>query len=335
MLQRLQLQEMEENDEQLEQERVERLESLYKQLQMDKHKTDNVWFSLSEHERQEFWKLMETGELAAMTIQEENLHPWYCDSISNGLVEELSEEESKKEKKLPCIIPENIPPIESLVPSGNPSNLLKNNFIEIVFVYCFCYRLFVGDWVGELQVDVIECILRLSRVLNPVSSSSNPFQAFSSVKETIQSVMTLSTLPPFTNTKSFSVEVLNDVTMVVSFKNRSLLLLAHLHEYFATILKQQRGNTASAKRLKRIANKIWFYLSWCNSQKDSLFTELKEQVTALHQKYFLLNLDTHSTKLTPPSILSTPTRLVKLSNTPKEKQTQMPPAKSKKLIVEL
>jgi len=255
-----------------------------------------VWLSLLEEERQEFWRFIKTGELANISIQEQNLHPWYCDPISNGLVKDVTESTSI----LPCTIPEEIPEINSLVPSGNPSPLLANNFIEIVYVYCFCFRLFVGEWIGDLQGDIIECILRISRVLNPTSTS---FQAFLSPTATIKSVLDLSVLPPFSNTINFSVEIINDVISVISFKHRSLLLLSHIHQFFGNVYEKQKKHSASWKRLAKITNKLWFYLSWCNSQDSSVFTELKTQLEPLYQKYFFLHFNTKEVKNPTPKIL--------------------------------
>mmetsp|Transcript_16952 Transcript_16952/g.21629 ORF Transcript_16952/g.21629 Transcript_16952/m.21629 type:complete len:133 (-) Transcript_16952:326-724(-) len=126
-----------------------------------------------------------------MMTEDQNLIPWYCDPISNGLIKEISAE--TQSDRIPATIPTNIPPISSLVPSGNPSSLLQNNFVEIVFVYCFSYRLFVGDWQGELQRDVIECMLRLSRVLNPTTLADG-FQAYPSTEAAIKSLLELSVL---------------------------------------------------------------------------------------------------------------------------------------------
>ena len=182
----------EEEDEQIEEERVCRIELIYHRLQEGEN-PDTVWLSLHEEERQEFWKVLNSGELAALTIKNESLMPWYCLAESNGLVEDVTIDYEGK-IGINIVIPENIPLISSLIPGGHASNLLGFNFVEIVYVYCFNYRLFAGDWNGDHQNDVIESLLRLSRVLNPTNSSARNFQAYSCVKECVKSLLELSVL---------------------------------------------------------------------------------------------------------------------------------------------
>ena len=176
----------------MEEQRIQRMEGIYKRLQ-DGEDPDKVWLLLQEDEHQEFLKFINSGEASSLGIKENNLFPWYCDPISNGLVEDITI--SSENNRLPILeIPNNIVPILSLVPNGNISDLVKYNFIEIIHVYCFCYRLYAGEWNGDNRIEVIESILRLSHVLNPVSSSSRNFQAYTSIQLAIQSVIELSIL---------------------------------------------------------------------------------------------------------------------------------------------
>jgi len=182
----------EEEDDLLEEQRIQRMEVIYKRLQ-DGEDPDKVWLLLKEDEHQEFLKFINSGEVNSLGIKESNLYPWYCDPLSNGLVEEISI--SSENNRLPISkIPTNIVPISSLVPNGNISELVKYNFIEIIHVYCFCYRLYAGEWQGDNRLEVIESILRLSYVLNPVSSSSRNFQAHTTIQIAVQSVIELSIL---------------------------------------------------------------------------------------------------------------------------------------------
>ena len=191
MLERLQIQEQEEEDEQLEEERVQRIECIYQRL-VEGEDPDRVWLSLVEEERQDFWRFMESGQLADWAIDQEQLVPWYCDPISHGMIQEVGDNRSNR---LPATIPDQIPPIQELLGGKAASPLLANNFVEITYVYCFVFRLFVGAWTGDSQSEVIESFLRLSRVLSPVSSSGGaPFQAYPSLKASLRSVIDLSTL---------------------------------------------------------------------------------------------------------------------------------------------
>ena len=143
---------------------------------------------LNEEEKHEFLKFVEgQGE---KIIKERHLEPWYTRAESNGLIEDPNEENNCNIK-----LRKNIPKIAELLGDREPSGLLKYNLVEIVYAYCFLFRLFVGDFHGDHQIEIIDAFLSLSFVLNPFPK--NKFQAFHSTAEAIKSIFNLSLLVCF------------------------------------------------------------------------------------------------------------------------------------------
>ena len=128
MLQRLQLEEEEAEDDELEEEKVRRIQCIYDRL-VDGEDPDRVWLDLHEDERQEFWQIIESGQLAEIAVGERNLVPWYSDPISNGLIQELSTTKVQSDR-IPAAIPDGIPSIQSLLGGRDPSPQLCHNLAE-------------------------------------------------------------------------------------------------------------------------------------------------------------------------------------------------------------
>lgn len=93
----------------------------------------------------------------------------------------------------------------------------------------------------------------------------------------------------------------------MTFKRRILLLLSHLHDFFSGLIANNKSNTKAVDRLKKIEQKIWFYLSWVNSEPVETFLLLKEETDAAFYEYSILSLaDQTKSKLELRDIITKP-----------------------------
>ena len=137
---------------------------------------------------------------------------------------------------------------------GKPSDNLPYHCCNIVFVYCFTYRLFNGDFY-DLPDEVCNIINRCCVLGNRSLKFSCVAQAIWGTVFEIQSLYSqyLQMVP--------ASKIVHDVQIIVSSKELRTYLLSDLHS-ICSKLKSVFGS----KESKKMQHSIEFFLSWMESE---------------------------------------------------------------------
>jgi hypothetical protein len=102
---------------------------------------DAVWSNLTEEERREFERLVDTGDIAKMVPE---YKAWWNRRLVEHKIQEVEREEERRaeemefKKKCPDVA-KNIPPM-SLFLKAAPSPLLKLGLLNALYPYVYCHR---------------------------------------------------------------------------------------------------------------------------------------------------------------------------------------------------
>ena len=151
MLQRLSLQDEEEITMEIQQKEDERIEIILEKIKKGEN-IDEIWSHFTDDEKRDFEK-----NISQLYSKNNNsFTPWYHSNDAQ-----------------PPPIPSNIISFSKLM--GNSSQTSPNIhlfLINILFSYCYTYRLYEGDWKEDI-VDSVNTLLSLSNVLNPNPPNDN------------------------------------------------------------------------------------------------------------------------------------------------------------------
>ncbi|KAL6077103.1 HIT-type domain-containing protein [Balamuthia mandrillaris] len=289
--------------------------------------------SLSEQERREFFRALADGRLGELL---ELWKPWWEEGGEGGeggtqgpkivelsstfsqekelsRVEEEEEEEevwvkeikaALKPKREPPSVMKDIPPFSSLLKT-QPSPLLVNNLVDLIYAYAYVQRLFNGEALDN-ATEAAHAIWELSLVLS--QNKVHPTLP-SAVDELLQN----SLKPSLSNNpKEFSLAVLKDVVAIL-FRPSTFVLMAlsDMHSIFEHALQEcttinnteakaqtlQQARSATTKRgtpggekgnvdkqvkrwkikMEAAKRKIFFFIAWVNDSTKALPPKEKEE----------------------------------------------------------
>eukprot|EP01117_Protostelium_nocturnum_P018431 TRINITY_DN7707_c0_g1_i1.p1 TRINITY_DN7707_c0_g1~~TRINITY_DN7707_c0_g1_i1.p1 ORF type:complete len:427 (+),score=177.26 TRINITY_DN7707_c0_g1_i1:219-1499(+) len=191
----------------------------------------------------------------------------------------------------PPKINKNIPLLSSLS-KVKPSKLLGFNLIDILYSYAYTMRIFNGDLSDLEGKEAASSVLELSSVLSQNRIYQTSVEVLQFVVEGSLEFSSVS------NSAGFSVDVLHDVSLILSKSDFILSALSDLIALFERTEKELKSENESKELRKKTSlalKKIVFYLSWVNdqiSQKESsvsstIFDSLSEKV----ESYWSLQKD--------------------------------------------
>ena len=186
-------------------------------------------------------------------------------------------------------LPTSVPPLRQLLPGRQPSPLLANNLVDLLFVYVHTQRLYNGE---PRTVDPISAAVHavaLSAVLSERAVHASPAAALDVCAER-------SRRPPFAESVSGVVLAFRDVVKVLRCRRFVAAALSDLRSLVSAALESsssssggdasQANNAAAttalnkkqAKRLRAAESKLNFFLSWLAEFDARLVEALHAQV---------------------------------------------------------
>jgi hypothetical protein len=190
------------------------------------------------------------------------------------------EEESEVEQvNRPEILSE-IAPLSSLLKT-NPSPLLANNLIDILYGYAFLMRYYNGEVEEEAALDAVHTLIQLSPVLGENRVHQSPSAA-------IQAVIANSRKPSIQNSAGFSLLVVDDVAALLSEQDLILMALSDLYRLIEKAItqttKQRPPDIKTKKKLEPILKKVFFFLSWTKEQDEGLLWVLMNEIKRIYEE---------------------------------------------------
>lgn len=247
---------------------------------IDLDDSDAIWAKLSDQERREFEKLVQTGDIEKLIPE---YQPWWNLTVQSKLVKELDEPDELEQFKSKC------PPIPTEIPSLNqltkakPAECVRYNLVNVIFAYVYGVRYFMGDHIANAMA-FIEAVLNISGNLcrNESFESADKALAAGSLQVTHHEHLAMS--------QDFSLLCKKDVFQVIqgpSANYSSYYLLSALGDLKqalksgAKILKTssktnnpgknlRTSQTVDAKLVKKAALKIDYYLSYVKDHNQEL-----------------------------------------------------------------
>lgn len=140
-----------------------------------------------------------------------------------------------------------VPTYSSIRAPANPSPLIGNNLLDILYAYAFVSRLYNGDVTGD-AVGALAMVMRVSSVLADNTVHTQPIVAMHSAVERAAAAGT-------GNPAEFNAWILCDVALILHHKPLVLRALADLHNMIARAAprreKAARGRAREATPSKR------------------------------------------------------------------------------------
>lgn len=212
--------------------------------------------------------------------------PWWADGAEGGKVEDAS-----AAMRLPPL-PQGLPAFRQ-VSKTPPSEFLWTNLVEILFVYSYVSRTYIGD-LESLQHEVVQTILDLSQVLSAtVSKHDSVPEAIIQVLNAIKAHRVVSNPP------EFSAVALKDVVTLLQRPEYVLRAVSALEALFCTSLDSSRlafgasvdlshlalgasprlalGTSSDPSRPAFLASKkLHYYCVWFNSELEDNLDFIEE-----------------------------------------------------------
>ncbi|XP_020375507.1 zinc finger HIT domain-containing protein 2 [Rhincodon typus] len=268
-----------------------------------------LWNSLSEEERHNFQRLLESGQAAAW-IKE--WRPWWerrppapvQELVPSGLEEDRRCEKINKaqpvvdvagtgrennsemdafteqlatdrfwehDDSIPAIC-SNIVPLLSLC--SNPSPLIQYSVVNVLYAYAFSMKLVNGDLSGPMRDEFIEATVTVSEALKDS-------RVFVSTAEAVQAGVGAVRSSLYFSNPFEPVNTIKDTSVLLTGGNRALdghytlAAISHLHQ---TLGKAKRSRRKKDPDHYRARKKCAFLLSWVNEHRDKLmFLSLEVQ----------------------------------------------------------
>ncbi|XP_072368777.1 zinc finger HIT domain-containing protein 2 [Scyliorhinus torazame] len=260
-----------------------------------------LWEALSEQQRRDFQRLLESGEAAAW-IQE--WRPWWerrppgpvqeleprgleedqrCERITEaqpvvdvGRTESQNDSESDRlsgetdratiwehDDSIPVIC-RNIVPLLSLC--SKPSSLIQYSVVNVLYAYAFSMKLINGDLSGEMRDEFIEATMTISEALE-----GN--RVFTSTAEAVQAGVGAVRRSPYSSNPFEAVNTIKDTCVLLSGGCRppsSHYTLAAISQLGRTLGKNKCTRRKEDPSRYQARKKCAFLLSWVNEHEDSL-----------------------------------------------------------------
>ncbi|GCC37892.1 zinc finger HIT domain-containing protein 2 [Chiloscyllium punctatum] len=260
-----------------------------------------LWDSLSEEERRDFERLLESGQAAAW-IKE--WRPWWerrppgpvlelqpsgleedrrCEKVNKAQpVVDIARTGSENDSELGRFTEEqvtgrfwenddsipgicsNIVPLLSLC--SKPSPLIQYSVVNVLYAYAFSMKLVNGDISGEMRDEFIEAALTVSEALK-----GN--RVFMSTAEAVQAGVGAVRSTPYFSNPFEPVNTIKDTSVLLTGGSKAsnghytLAAISHLHR---TLGRAKRSQQKKDPGYYRAWKKCAFLLSWVNEHQDRL-----------------------------------------------------------------
>jgi len=238
----------------------------------------NLFDKLPKEQQEDFKRALKDGRLSSLI---EIADPWWNlpPVPIKPLVQVVSTTKGDDDiedaiKKIPKIT-ENLPPLLALT-KAKPSPYLSHNLIDILYSYCYMFRLFNADIQADLE-ESLKCIYELSAVIRTNA-------VFQSTTSCLESSIEASVKPAYKVSIGFSIAALQDVAKVLKCKAFVLSALSDLLESYKLKSTSKEGTTRQPSKLDRAQKKMYFYLVWANEQTELLFKVLASEVETEYNK---------------------------------------------------
>ncbi|TRY70810.1 hypothetical protein TCAL_01232, partial [Tigriopus californicus] len=125
---------------------------------IDLDDSEAIWAHLSDQERLEFEKLVQTGDIQKLIP---DFQPWWSLTVKSKLVQELDDPDELEQFQGRCPpLPEKIPPLRQLTQMA-PASCVKYNLVNVIFAYVYGVRYFMDDHLAN-PLAFTEAVLNLS-----------------------------------------------------------------------------------------------------------------------------------------------------------------------------
>lgn len=180
-----------------------------------------------------------------------------------------------------------IPTIASLT-KINPSPLLANNVVEVLYSYVYAKLTFNGDWEDENASEALDIVIAISSVLSENAVYKDLAEACRRPLETSLSH------PETRSSPAFSFSVLREMITLLSKGHLFVLAaLSDLHYTFLHVLSLQASNPSpsSRKPLKghatpsQMQKKLLFFISWTHERGSEMIPSLLLGVRSFLSNY--------------------------------------------------
>jgi hypothetical protein len=190
-------------------------------------------------------------------------------------------------------ITEPLPALSTIASKVSP--LIPYYLIELVYGYAYLLRIFNGDIDKddiELLPDFIYSLLILCPnslyIIDPKKKSdTHPPKQYENISHVIATVIEYSRNPHVFNRMKYSVDIIEDVSVIVGHKRFAMRLCQELYQLISDTVTTNNTNnnlSLSKQQLKQLERKLYFYLVWCNDQTEQYFTKLGEQIIQEHEQ---------------------------------------------------
>ncbi|XP_067900106.1 zinc finger HIT domain-containing protein 2 [Heterodontus francisci] len=270
-----------------------------------------LWEALTEQQRRDFQRLLESGEAAAW-IKE--WRPWWMrrpagpvQELEQGGLEEdrtsarLNEEHPavdiegtesendlewdwgcreteratdrfwEQDDSVPAIC-SNIAPLLSLC--SKPSPLIQYSMVNVLYAYAFSMKLINGDLSGEMRDEFIEAMMSISEVLK-----GN--RVFTSSAEALQAGVRAVRSSLYSSNSFEAVNTIKDTSVLLTGESTAPsghYTLAAISQLSRVLGKAKRSRQKEDPDHYRARKKCRFLLSWVNEHQDALiFLSLEVQ----------------------------------------------------------
>lgn len=240
--------------------------------ELDQDTVQEILNRLTGAEREEFEKLIDTGDIMNLVPAHEFWTPWWSNyrpvlieeigGASNG--NESAPEMTDQAKNKAPEIAADIPALSSLT-SKPVSPLVKNSVANVILSYSYVCRYFNGDHQNQAFEAVAE-LLAVSAVLREAAVTFDDSRA--SVQAAIQCLMTTKGTPI-----AFIIELLEDTKKIACKVDIALRALSDLVLLIGKAIKEIKADAAKKEersKLKLLLKKAEFLLSWAREKGPEL-----------------------------------------------------------------
>lgn len=277
MLEVLKRHQQEESEDFLLEEGREDLADRLEGLNLDQD-TVKIWENLTEAEKREFEKAVDNGYIGSLM---DMWVPWWITDEPRSLNENFPEM-SKDDKIIASAIPKvlkNIPKLQSLMKSKEPSSDMKYSLIGILYSYVYICKFYNGSYCDFLQ-EAVEGLWKLSSVLHHTIN-------FSSLDSVLRNCVESSLQhKEYFNSEAFSLSVIDDVSLLLKGsvnESESCFVEAALSDIYKLLgkgIKLYKSDESSENnKPKDIGKSLWlakkkvhFTLAWFHDNQDECFS---------------------------------------------------------------
>ena len=201
--------------------------------------------------------------------QEHETQEWEPE-MERTLVQELEQVQSEETQQTTAFV-RSLPPLSSIF-STEPSPVLPYHVLELVYGYCYLYRLYNCEPDTDLPAFLAD-LITLSSSLTPTATSASHYQSTATTLQ--QCAAHTRSLPSLFQSPQFSTLVLRDCSHICL---NTILLLRLLHEVGVWC---DSGGTGGGSGMRRVGKKVWFWCVWLQDRGADVMRRVGEEARVM------------------------------------------------------